>query len=135
MEGRREELLTFSNLTLRCLKLNGRKRPIVKEVALELENPRRYWKQLSTKPDQQEGYHFMTESSQLFESITTRFSSRRLVWKEQEGREWNSFHGGKSAILFIYNICYTCLGSVVKCTFLASPRNNTHVLMKTSLWP
>ncbi|KAJ0485526.1 putative protein kinase RLK-Pelle-WAK family [Helianthus annuus] len=39
-EGTRDELLNVANLAMRCLSLNGRYRPTMKEVALELETIR-----------------------------------------------------------------------------------------------
>ncbi|KAL9998662.1 hypothetical protein Hdeb2414_s0532g00912261 [Helianthus debilis subsp. tardiflorus] len=36
-EGTRDELLVVANLAMRCLNLNGRYRPTMKEVAIELE--------------------------------------------------------------------------------------------------
>ncbi|KAK1410850.1 hypothetical protein QVD17_37391 [Tagetes erecta] len=39
-EGTRDELLTIANLAMRCLNLNGRYRPTMKEVAIELETIR-----------------------------------------------------------------------------------------------
>ncbi|KAL8154800.1 hypothetical protein AgCh_000236 [Apium graveolens] len=37
-EGRKEEITTFANIAYRCLNLNGRKRPTMKQVAAELES-------------------------------------------------------------------------------------------------
>ncbi|KAD7478357.1 hypothetical protein E3N88_01493 [Mikania micrantha] len=39
-EGTRDELLSLANLAMRCLNLNGKYRPTMKEVAIELENVR-----------------------------------------------------------------------------------------------
>ncbi|KAK1410805.1 hypothetical protein QVD17_37345 [Tagetes erecta] len=36
-EGTRDELLALANLAMRCLNLNGKSRPTMKEVAIELE--------------------------------------------------------------------------------------------------
>ncbi|XP_062165040.1 wall-associated receptor kinase-like 22 [Alnus glutinosa] len=36
-EGKKEEIIAVANLTNRCLNLNGKKRPTMKEVAIELE--------------------------------------------------------------------------------------------------
>ncbi|KAK9285841.1 hypothetical protein L1049_025042 [Liquidambar formosana] len=41
-EGEKEELLAVAELAKRCLKLNGKKRPTMKEVALELESLRKH---------------------------------------------------------------------------------------------
>ncbi|KAJ0079939.1 hypothetical protein Patl1_24538 [Pistacia atlantica] len=35
-EGEKEEIMTVANLTKRCLNLNGKKRPTMREVAIEL---------------------------------------------------------------------------------------------------
>ncbi|KAJ0013727.1 hypothetical protein Pint_21771 [Pistacia integerrima] len=35
-DGREQEIMTFANLTRRYLNLNGRKRPTMREVAMEL---------------------------------------------------------------------------------------------------
>ncbi|KAL8246555.1 hypothetical protein R6Q59_007771 [Mikania micrantha] len=40
-EGTRDDLLILANLTMRCLNLNGKHRPTMKEVAIELETIRR----------------------------------------------------------------------------------------------
>ncbi|KAD7478164.1 hypothetical protein E3N88_01300 [Mikania micrantha] len=40
-EGTRDELLILANLAMRCLNLNGKHRPTMKEVAIELETIRR----------------------------------------------------------------------------------------------
>ncbi|KAK1400871.1 wall-associated receptor kinase-like 2 [Heracleum sosnowskyi] len=37
-EGKREEITTFSNIAYRCLNLNGRKRPTMKQITAELES-------------------------------------------------------------------------------------------------
>ncbi|PKI33859.1 hypothetical protein CRG98_045754 [Punica granatum] len=36
-EGKKDEIITVAHLAMRCLNLNGRKRPTMKEVAMELE--------------------------------------------------------------------------------------------------
>jgi len=36
-EGKKEEIIAVANLAKRCLNLNGKKRPTMKEVAMELE--------------------------------------------------------------------------------------------------
>ncbi|XP_039161087.1 wall-associated receptor kinase-like 1 [Eucalyptus grandis] len=40
-EGKKEEIASVANLAKRCLNLNGRKRPAMKEVAMELEGIRK----------------------------------------------------------------------------------------------
>ncbi|KAL8246556.1 hypothetical protein R6Q59_007772 [Mikania micrantha] len=40
-EGTRDDLMTVANLAMRCLNMNGKYRPTMKEVAIELENIRR----------------------------------------------------------------------------------------------
>ncbi|GJY93785.1 hypothetical protein Tco_0509567 [Tanacetum coccineum] len=40
-EGGRDELLVVANLGMRCLNLNGKNRPTMKEVAVELETIRK----------------------------------------------------------------------------------------------
>ncbi|KAJ0079642.1 hypothetical protein Patl1_24565 [Pistacia atlantica] len=35
-DGEKEEIMTVANLTKRCLNLNGKKRPTMREVAIEL---------------------------------------------------------------------------------------------------
>ncbi|KAF8007304.1 hypothetical protein BT93_K1336 [Corymbia citriodora subsp. variegata] len=40
-EGKKEEIASVANLAKRCLNLNGRKRPTMKEVAIELEGIRK----------------------------------------------------------------------------------------------
>ena len=51
-EGKQEHIIAGANLAYRCLELNGRKRPTMKEVTLELERIRR----LDRKSDPQQ-YH------------------------------------------------------------------------------
>ncbi|XP_074340016.1 wall-associated receptor kinase-like 22 isoform X2 [Apium graveolens] len=39
-EGKREEMIAFANIAYRCLNLNGRRRPTMKQVVVELESIR-----------------------------------------------------------------------------------------------
>ncbi|KAK3405203.1 hypothetical protein EUGRSUZ_K01462 [Eucalyptus grandis] len=60
-EGKKEEIASVANLAKRCLNLNGRKRPTMKEVAMELERIRKLQNPLVILQNQEN--HETTESS------------------------------------------------------------------------
>ncbi|CAA3008915.1 wall-associated receptor kinase 5-like [Olea europaea subsp. europaea] len=62
-EGHKEDIIAVSKLAKRCLKLNARKRPSMKEVASELEQLRRTRKHLVLEESCQDNYHSISPSS------------------------------------------------------------------------
>ncbi|XP_027338258.1 wall-associated receptor kinase-like 10 [Abrus precatorius] len=56
-EGKKEHILTVVAVASRCLEVNGRKRPTMKEVTLELESVRKLEK-MSSAQENQEEYEF-----------------------------------------------------------------------------
>ncbi|KAF8030783.1 hypothetical protein BT93_D0081 [Corymbia citriodora subsp. variegata] len=59
-EGKKEEIASIANLAKRCLYLNGRKRPTMQEVAMELEGIRKLQNPLGIQQNQED--HEATES-------------------------------------------------------------------------
>ncbi|KAL3746957.1 hypothetical protein ACJRO7_015832 [Eucalyptus globulus] len=53
-EGKKEEIASFANLAKRCLNLNGRSRPTMKEVAMELEGMRKLLDPLGIQQNQED---------------------------------------------------------------------------------
>ncbi|XP_058726620.1 wall-associated receptor kinase-like 1 [Vicia villosa] len=52
--GEKEHIIAVANLAYRCLEINGRKRPTMKEVTLELEGIRGFNKKLNAQPNDKE---------------------------------------------------------------------------------
>jgi len=52
-EARQDDILTIANLAMRCLRLNGKKRPTMKEVSMELEALRKVQSSLHIKNAQE----------------------------------------------------------------------------------
>jgi len=52
-EARKDDILAIANLAMRCLRLNGKKRPTMKEVSMELEALRKVQSSLHIKDDQE----------------------------------------------------------------------------------
>jgi len=50
-EAMKDEILAIANLAMRCLRLNGKKRPTMKEVSLELEALRKVQSSLEINHD------------------------------------------------------------------------------------
>ncbi|BAT83554.1 hypothetical protein VIGAN_04071700 [Vigna angularis var. angularis] len=50
-EAMKDDIFAIGNLAMRCLRLNGRKRPTMKEVSLELEALRKVQNSLQIKHD------------------------------------------------------------------------------------
>ncbi|KAF7849316.1 hypothetical protein BT93_L0982 [Corymbia citriodora subsp. variegata] len=59
-EGKKEEIVSVANLAKRCLYLNGRNRPAMKELAMELEGIRKLQNPLGIQQNQED--HEATES-------------------------------------------------------------------------
>lgn len=47
--GQKEEIMTIATLATRCLNLNGKRRPTMKEVAMELERIQALQKDINVK--------------------------------------------------------------------------------------
>ncbi|KAK1400890.1 wall-associated receptor kinase-like 1 [Heracleum sosnowskyi] len=71
-EHRKEEITTFANIAYRCLNLNGRKRPTMKQVAAELEsinlsnrlpNAEEYYEEIDYPVNQLNGLWDLTSTS------------------------------------------------------------------------
>ncbi|CAA2934431.1 wall-associated receptor kinase 5-like [Olea europaea subsp. europaea] len=62
-EGHKEDIIAVSKLAKRCLKLNARKRPSMKEVASELEQLRRTREHLVLEERFQDNYYSVSPSS------------------------------------------------------------------------
>ena len=52
-EARQDDIVSIANLAMRCLRLNGKKRPTMKEVSMELEALRKVQSSLQIKDDQE----------------------------------------------------------------------------------
>ncbi|MED6193618.1 hypothetical protein PIB30_021270 [Stylosanthes scabra] len=91
-EGEKEHIIAVANLAYRCLEMNGRRRPTMKEVTLELEGIRRldYWKsgdpaqenyeeiEIDRNEDNQLWDRYSNVSETLHTTTTTTSSSREL---------------------------------------------------------
>ncbi|WJX77208.1 hypothetical protein P8452_60536 [Trifolium repens] len=77
-EARKEDILAIANLAVRCLRLNGKKRPTMKEVSAELEALRKVQSSLHIKDNQEspsDEQSFQHSSNGIFhESTTESFS-------------------------------------------------------------
>ncbi|KAK1401621.1 putative transferase, protein kinase RLK-Pelle-WAK family [Heracleum sosnowskyi] len=71
-QGKREDITTFANIAYRCLNLNGRKRPTMKQVAAELEamnlsnrlpNVEEYYEEIDYPVNQLNGLWDLTSTS------------------------------------------------------------------------
>jgi hypothetical protein len=60
-EGRKEDIIAVANLAKRCLYLNGKKRPTMKEVAMELEVVQMLQKTTNLQPNYEELEYVRTE--------------------------------------------------------------------------
>ncbi|KAL8154807.1 hypothetical protein AgCh_000242 [Apium graveolens] len=92
-EGRKEEIVTVANIAYRCLNLNGRKRPTMKQVAAELESINR--SQISPTADQHDEefeYPVTDQLNELWEDTSTSMSSSTSVLLE------NKRHGAAKPI-------------------------------------
>ncbi|KAF8404142.1 hypothetical protein HHK36_009022 [Tetracentron sinense] len=70
-EGGKEELIAVSNLAKRCLNLNGKKRPTMKEVAMDLEGMRMYQGNLPVQQNHQQVECYITETSGPWDACST----------------------------------------------------------------
>ncbi|KAF8404136.1 hypothetical protein HHK36_009016 [Tetracentron sinense] len=70
-KGGKEELIIVSNLAKRCLNLNRKKRPTMKEVAMDPEGMRMYQGKLPVQQNHQEVEHYITETSGSWDTFST----------------------------------------------------------------
>ncbi|XP_012848338.1 PREDICTED: wall-associated receptor kinase-like 1 [Erythranthe guttata] len=70
-EGRREEIAAIAELAKRCLHLNGRRRPTMKEVAVELEGIQMRKEGGSVIQQNQDDDDITELSHDIFSSIST----------------------------------------------------------------
>ncbi|XP_010269758.1 PREDICTED: wall-associated receptor kinase-like 8 [Nelumbo nucifera] len=77
-DSAKEELCMVANLAKKCLNLNGKKRPTMREVVVELEGLRlRKQNSLVQQDDREVGY-FPNESSSLWDTYSTSSENRDL---------------------------------------------------------
>lgn len=70
-EGQKEEIMAIANLASRCLNLNGRKRPTMGEVAMELVHIRTSSLPLNTKENVKEDEAIIIDISGPLDSVLT----------------------------------------------------------------
>ena len=70
-EGEKEDIIVVANLARRCLQLNGRKRPTMKEVTLELESIQKLENQCNAQEQQEELELAGNEDSQFWAAYST----------------------------------------------------------------
>ncbi|KAF8404139.1 hypothetical protein HHK36_009019 [Tetracentron sinense] len=70
-ESEKEELIAVSSLAKRCLNLNGKKRPTMKEVAMNLEGMRMYQGNLHVQQNHQDVEYYITETSGPWDACST----------------------------------------------------------------
>ncbi|KAF8404144.1 hypothetical protein HHK36_009024 [Tetracentron sinense] len=70
-ESEKEELIAVSSLAKRCLNLNGKKRPTMKEVAMNLEGMRMYQGNLHVQQNHQDVEYYITETSGPWDAYST----------------------------------------------------------------
>ncbi|WKA08207.1 hypothetical protein VitviT2T_025947 [Vitis vinifera] len=73
-EGRKEDIMTFAKLAGRCLNLNGRKRPTMKEVTTEIDNIRVSALHLNVDQNFQENACVVTEITEFLDMDDTSTS-------------------------------------------------------------
>ncbi|KAL4380811.1 hypothetical protein AHAS_Ahas04G0070800 [Arachis hypogaea] len=88
-EGEKEHIIAVANLAYRCLELNGRKRPTMKQVTLELEGIRRldYWKGGSAQENFEEIELDRNEDNQLWDGYSYSNVSETLHTTTSSSRE------------------------------------------------
>ena len=70
-EGGKEEIVAVADLAYRCLNLNGRKRPTMKEVGMELEHIRMSLPSLNIKQNFEEDADIVTEITGPLDSVAS----------------------------------------------------------------
>ncbi|XP_059446773.1 wall-associated receptor kinase-like 10 [Corylus avellana] len=70
-EGKKEDIITVANLAKRCLNLNGKKRPTMKEVAMELEAVQMLQKVPNLQQNYEELQYVQAEINDLWDVVPT----------------------------------------------------------------
>ena len=70
-EGKKEDIITVANLAKRCLNLNGKKRPTMKEVAMELEAIQMLQKVPNLQQNYEELQYVQAEINELWDVVPT----------------------------------------------------------------
>ncbi|KAF8405747.1 hypothetical protein HHK36_007824 [Tetracentron sinense] len=78
-DGRKEELNAVADLAKRCLNLNGKKRPTMKEVAMDLEGVRMYQNNFSVQQNPEEVECCITETSRLWDACSYSTGYEHLI--------------------------------------------------------
>ncbi|KAL2330214.1 hypothetical protein Fmac_017795 [Flemingia macrophylla] len=73
-EAREDDILAIANLAMRCLRLNGKKRPTMKEVSAELEALRKVQSSLQIKHDHEHTNTDIVQECLFFDKGEPRFS-------------------------------------------------------------
>ncbi|KAK2664905.1 hypothetical protein Ddye_003479 [Dipteronia dyeriana] len=73
--SKKEEIMTVANLAKRCLNLNGKKRPTMKEVATVLEGIQASQKDSNVQQNYEEVEYVRTESIESWDVVSTSTSS------------------------------------------------------------
>ncbi|XP_017221318.2 wall-associated receptor kinase-like 22 [Daucus carota subsp. sativus] len=80
-EGAKEEMIGFANIAYRCLNLNGRRRPTMKEVVAELESIKNTHGSATVRQHSKEFEYKINELNGSWVSDLTSTSSRSTVYK------------------------------------------------------
>jgi serine/threonine protein kinase len=78
-EGKKEEILAVANLAKRCLNLNGKKRPTMKEVAIELEAAQMLQKGHNLQKNYEELEYVKAEVYELWDAVPTSIVSTSSI--------------------------------------------------------
>ncbi|KAL1821983.1 hypothetical protein ACET3Z_016852 [Daucus carota] len=79
-EGAKEEMIGFANIAYRCLNLNGRRRPTMKEVVAELESIKNTHGSSTVRQHSKEFEYKINELSGSWVSDLTSTSSRSTTF-------------------------------------------------------
>ena len=80
-DGAKEQMIGFANIAYRCLNLNGRRRPTMKEVVAELESIKNTHGSATVRQHSKEFEYKINELSGSWVSDLTSTSSRSTVYK------------------------------------------------------
>ncbi|KAK3170524.1 hypothetical protein Dsin_032824 [Dipteronia sinensis] len=69
--GKKEEIMAIANIAKRCINLNGRKRPAMKEVAMELEGIRAPQRDSNVQKNYEEIEYVRSEITEAWDVIST----------------------------------------------------------------
>jgi len=78
-EGKKEEIIIIANLAKRCLNLNGKKRPTMKEVAIELEAAQMLQKGHNLPKNYEELEYVKAEVYELWDAVPTSIVSTSFI--------------------------------------------------------